>query len=84
MSALDAAATVLTALSGEAFERGLTVGELIERMASARLWSSPGGKTPQATLYAAIVREINAKGPDARFIKVSPGHFAAATKASTR
>ena len=29
-------------------------------MAEQGLWSSPNGKTPSATLYAAILREINA------------------------
>ena len=34
---------------------------MIEAMASQVLWKSPGGKTPHATLYAAIIREISAK-----------------------
>lgn len=33
------------------------------------------GKTPAATLYAAIVREITAKGDQARFAKTARGHF---------
>jgi hypothetical protein len=41
------------------------------------LWTSPGGKTPHATLYASILREINAKGKDARFKKVDRGQFVA-------
>jgi hypothetical protein len=31
---------------------------LIETMAAKKLWTSPGGKTPAATLYSAIIREI--------------------------
>ena len=45
-------------------------------MAEKGLWSSPKGKTPHATLYAAILREINAKGKAARFKKVDRGQFA--------
>jgi hypothetical protein len=41
------------------------------------LWTSPGGKTPHATLYASILREINTKGKDARFKKVDRGQFVA-------
>lgn len=32
-------------------------------------------KTPANTLYAAIIREINAKGDDGRFRKVERGKF---------
>lgn len=52
---------------------------LIETMASRGLWTSPGGKTPAATLYAAIVREITTKGKDARFRKADRGLFTANT-----
>lgn len=38
-------------------------------------WTSPGGKTPAATLYSAILREIQRKGADARFKKVERGLF---------
>ena len=41
------------------------------------LWRSPGGKTPEATLYAAIIREIAAKGTAARFRKHERGVFVA-------
>ncbi len=70
VSALDAAAQVLQA-SGQAMQSG----ELIAAMAEQGLWSSPNGKTPEATLYAAILREITAKGPQARFCKVERGKF---------
>jgi FtsZ-interacting cell division protein ZipA len=52
---------------------------LIETMASRGLWTSPGGKTPASTLYAAIVREITTKGKDARFRKADRGLFTANT-----
>ena len=70
LSALDAAAKVL----GEAKEP-LNAKAMIERMAAKGYWTSPGGKTPHSTLYAAILREINAKGKDARFAKTDRGLF---------
>ncbi|NUQ48226.1 MAG: hypothetical protein HUU22_19600, partial [Phycisphaerae bacterium] len=39
------------------------------------LWTSPAGKTPHATLYAAILREIGDKGGEARFRKADRGLF---------
>jgi hypothetical protein len=70
VSALDAAAQVL----GEAAEP-LTTKQLIETMAAKGLWASPGGKTPAATLYSAILREIGTKGEAARFKKAERGKF---------
>ena len=84
LSALDAATQVLAALTAAEAKDGITSQELIERMAKQKLWTSPGGKTPHATLYAAIVREITAKGVAARFRKVSKGHFTAQTPGSAR
>ena len=71
LSALDAAAKVLA----EAKEP-MTTRRMIEVMAAKGYWSSPGGKTPAATLYSAILRQINAKGNDAQFKKVDRGQFA--------
>lgn len=71
MSCLDAAAKVL-ASAGAA----MTTKEMIETMAKKGLWSSPNGQTPAATLYSAILREINTKGKDARFKKTERGKFA--------
>jgi hypothetical protein len=73
LSALDAAAKVL-ARAGQA----MTCPELIAAMAAKGYWSSPGGKTPHATLYAAILREIQTKGAAARFHKTERGKFALA------
>ena len=72
LSALSAAAKVL----GEA-KKAMTTKEMIEAMAEKGYWTSPVGKTPAATLYAAILREINAKGKEARFTKTERGKFAA-------
>ena len=70
MSAIDAAAQVL----GESKEP-LNTKQMIEAMAAKKLWTSPGGKTPWATLYSAILREINLKGKDSRFAKAERGKF---------
>jgi hypothetical protein len=55
----------------------MTAKELIEAMAAKGLWSSPNGRTPHATLYSALLREINSKGKEARFVKTERGKFAA-------
>lgn len=72
MSAIDAALKVLHE-SGEP----MNAKQMIEAMATKGYWTSPGGATPHATLYAAIVREIRTKGTDARFTKTERGLFAA-------
>ena len=54
MSCLDAAAKVL-AEAGQP----MTTQEMIDAMSTKGYWSSPGGKTPSATLYSAILRELS-------------------------
>ena len=71
LSALDAAAKVLAES-----KEPLNTREMIEAMAAKKLWTSPGGAMPHATLYSAILREVAAKGKDTRFKKVDRGHFA--------
>jgi len=68
-SGLDAAAQVL-ADAGEP----LNCKEMVERMLAKGLWQT-NGKTPAATIYAAIIREIAGKGADSRFRKVERGKF---------
>ena len=67
---LDAAAKVLA-------EAGEPMGckAIVERMLASGLWQTKG-KTPAATIYAAIIREIAAKGDKARFRKTDRGKFA--------
>ena len=72
MSCLDAAARVL-AEAGEP----LNAKQMIEAITTKGYWTSPAGKTPHATLYSAILREINVKGNEARFQKTERGKFAA-------
>jgi len=45
-------------------------------MESQGLWTSPGGRTPHATLYAAMLREERDKAAASRFRKVDRGQFA--------
>jgi hypothetical protein len=71
VSALDAAARVL-AEEG----RPMTCKELIAAMAAKGYWTSPGGQTPDATLYSAILREVSTKGTNSRFQKTERGKFA--------
>ncbi|WP_425400131.1 HTH domain-containing protein [Aeoliella sp.] len=73
LSALDAAAKVL---GGS--KEPMTTKEMIEAMAAKKLWTSPGGQTPDRTLYSAILREINRKGKESRFKKAEWGKFALA------
>ena len=68
-SGLDAAAMVL----GEA-RTPLTCGEMVEQMLAKGYWVS-NGKTPAATIYSAIIREIRDKGEASRFAKVERGKF---------
>jgi hypothetical protein len=70
LSALDAAAKVL----GESAEP-LNTKQMVDTMSAKGYWTSPGGKTPHATLYSAILREIATKGNEARFKKTERGHF---------
>lgn len=72
VSAIDAAAKVLAET-----KTAMNAKEMIDAMAAKGLWTSPGGKTPHATLYSAILREINEKGNEARFKKTERGRFAA-------
>jgi hypothetical protein len=46
-------------------------------MLAKGLWKTKG-KTPEATLYAAILREIQKKGEASRFAKADRGMFALA------
>ncbi|MBL9030537.1 MAG: hypothetical protein JNM80_02370 [Phycisphaerae bacterium] len=72
LSALSAAAKVLADAG-----KPMRAKDMIEAASAKGLWSSPNGKTPEATLYAAIIREIAAKGKNARFRKVERGLFEA-------
>jgi HB1, ASXL, restriction endonuclease HTH domain len=55
--------------------KAMNCQEMIEVMGSKGYWKSPGGKTPAATLYSAILRETKVKGAEARFKKTERGKF---------
>lgn len=70
-SGLNAAHAVL-------LERGrpMTVRDITNAIFEQKLWTT-AGKTPHATIAAAIIREIKDKGRESRFTKTGPGLFAA-------
>ena len=68
---LSAAAAVL-----ERSDAPMSVKAMIEAAKSEGLWSPGGGKTPEQTLYSAIIREIRDKGNASRFRKEGRGLFA--------
>jgi hypothetical protein len=70
LSAIDAAAEVLRKTG-----KPMRCQDLIAAMAEQGLWSSPNGKTPAATLYSALLREVQTKGEQARFRKADRGLF---------
>ena len=70
LSALEAAAKVL-----KEHGRPMSCGEMVDAMLKRGLWST-NGKTPSATLYSALLRQIETKGKDAQFRKVERGKFA--------
>lgn len=68
-SGLEAAAKVL-AEAGEP----LHCRTIVERALEKGYWKT-GGKTPAATVYAAILREIQKKGDASRFARAERGMF---------
>ena len=73
-SAIDMAAKVLADT-----KEPMTTKQMVDTMAEKGLWTSPGGKTPDRTLYSAILREIATKGKESRFKKTERGKFALAS-----
>ena len=72
MSGLDAAAKVLAES-----RKPMNLKDIMAAVFKAKLWIS-NGATPEATLSAAIGREIRDKGSDSRFKKAGRGLFSAA------
>jgi len=68
---LDAAALVLKA-KGEP----MTCKAIMDEILAKSMWKT-NGKTPAATIYAAMLREITKKGDASRFKKTDRGLFAA-------
>jgi hypothetical protein len=68
-SGLDVAAQVL-ADKGEP----MTCKDIVETMLAKGMWTT-GGKTPAATIYSAMLREIDGKPGESRFVKTGRGLF---------
>jgi len=68
-SGLDAAAQVLAKAS-----EPMNCGDIVKTALEKGYWQT-GGKTPAATIYAAIITEIAKKGDASRFRKTERGHF---------
>lgn len=73
-SGLDAAYQILSH-TGEP----MRCGDIVEKMLATGLWKTEG-KTPAATIYAAIAREISTKGTESRFKKTDRGLFTTSGK----
>ena len=69
LSCLGAAVEVL-----KAAKEPMACKAMIDEMSKRKLWVSDA-PTPAATLYSALLREIQKKGKDSRFKKVERGHF---------
>lgn len=69
MSGLDAAAKVLAEAG-----KPMNMKEVVETALAKGYWAT-GGKTPAATVYSAVIREIAAKGAESRFRKTARGLF---------
>lgn len=74
LSLIKAAIAIL-----EQSEQAMNTRQLVEAAKEQGLWEPTGGKTPEQTLYSAIVREIKAKGDCARFATAGKGLFVLAT-----
>ena len=71
-SLLDAAAHLLSLGTGDP----MRCKDIVDLAIARGLWTPGNGKTPAATLYASILREIQKKGDQARFVKTERGKFA--------
>ena len=68
-SGLDAAANVLKAAG-----KPMGCKDIVQTMLDKGMWKTEG-KTPAATIYSAILREIQKKKGEARFKKTERGMF---------
>ena len=73
-SGWDAAAQVLAEAG-----KPMTCRDITKAMLDKGLWKT-GGKTPWATIYSAMLREVDDKPGESRFTKTGRGLFALAQK----
>ena len=69
---VDAAIQVMKAAG-----KPMNCKDIVKVILEKKLWETTG-KTPDATLYSSILRDIQKKGAEARFKKVDRGQFALA------
>jgi hypothetical protein len=74
VSCLDAAYQVL-----QENDTPMNTKQMIDAMFAKKLWHSDA-PTPAATLYSAILREMQVKKGEARFKKTERGHFTVSSK----
>ena len=68
MSLMEAAIQVMRSV-----KQPMKAKDIYEHVAKKGLWSSPAGKTPVATLAAAIARDVASEKP--RWRRTGPGLF---------
>ncbi len=71
LSGLDAAAKVLADMGVP-----MNAKQIMAEIFTRKLWETSGA-TPESTIYAAMIREIAAKGKESRFVKTERGLFTA-------
>ena len=71
LSLVKAAVAVL-----EAADEAMNTKSIVAAAKERGLWTPGAGKTPEQTLYSAMVREIKEKGGQSRFRLVGRGQFA--------
>ena len=71
--------SLLTAAADLLAETGQTMNsrQIVRELGERGTWSSPAGKTPDATLYSSANREVIEKGEQSRFVRAGKGQFAA-------
>ena len=70
LSLLKAAAAVL-----KETEEAMNTKQMVEQAKQKGLWTPGAGKTPEQTLYSAILREMKKNGDSSTFVLVAKGHF---------
>ena len=70
LSLLKAAEAVL-----KESEEALNTKRMVELAKEKGLWTPGAGKTPEQTLYSAILREMKKHGDASTFVLVAKGHF---------
>ena len=70
LSLLKAAVAVL-----QESDEAMNTKQLVEEAKAKGLWTPGSGKTPEQTLYSAILREMKRNGDSSTFVLAAKGHF---------